>query len=105
MVKVPATPAGIPAIRRLIGRGLNINITLLFSVPVYEQVVDAYNVLKRELFASQSCRVRLRSISPRCCVPPPCGARVSVSASPRWWSKANLPSLPHATSALKLHTV
>ncbi|MGH6684120.1 MAG: transaldolase, partial [Pseudolabrys sp.] len=42
MVKVPATPAGIPAIRRLIGRGLNINITLLFAVPVYEQVVEAY---------------------------------------------------------------
>ena len=42
MVKVPATPAGIPAIRQLIGRGLNINITLLFSVAVYEQVVEAY---------------------------------------------------------------
>ena len=42
MVKVPATPAGIPAIRELIGRGLNINVTLLFSVSVYEQVVDAY---------------------------------------------------------------
>jgi len=42
MIKVPATPAGIPAIRQLIGRGLNINITLLFSVGVYEQVVDAY---------------------------------------------------------------
>ena len=42
MVKVPATPAGIPAIRQLIGRGLNINITLLFSVGVYEQVVEAY---------------------------------------------------------------
>jgi transaldolase / glucose-6-phosphate isomerase len=42
MVKVPATPAGIPAIRELIGRGLNINITLLFSVSVYEQVVEAY---------------------------------------------------------------
>jgi transaldolase/glucose-6-phosphate isomerase len=42
MVKVPATPAGIPAIRRLTGRGLNINITLLFSVDVYEQVVDAF---------------------------------------------------------------
>ncbi len=42
MVKVPATPAGIPAIRRLIGRGLNINITLLFSVAVYEQVAEAY---------------------------------------------------------------
>ena len=42
MVKVPATPAGIPAIRQLIGRGVNINITLLFSVSVYEQVVEAY---------------------------------------------------------------
>ena len=42
MVKVPATQAGVPAIRQLIGRGLNINITLLFSVSVYEQVVEAY---------------------------------------------------------------
>jgi transaldolase/glucose-6-phosphate isomerase len=42
MVKVPATPAGIPAVRQLTGRGLNINITLLFSVTVYEQVVEAY---------------------------------------------------------------
>jgi transaldolase/glucose-6-phosphate isomerase len=42
MVKVPATPAGIPAIRRLIARGLNINVTLLFSVDVYEQVAEAY---------------------------------------------------------------
>jgi transaldolase/glucose-6-phosphate isomerase len=42
MVKVPATPAGIPAIRQLIGRGLNINVTLLFAVSVYEQVVEAY---------------------------------------------------------------
>ena len=42
MVKVPATAAGIPAIRHLTGRGLNINITLLFSVSVYEQVAEAY---------------------------------------------------------------
>jgi transaldolase/glucose-6-phosphate isomerase len=42
MVKVPATQAGIPAIRQLTGRGLNINITLLFAVSVYEQVVEAY---------------------------------------------------------------
>ena len=42
MVKVPATSAGIPAIRGLIGRGLNINITLLFSVSVYERVVESY---------------------------------------------------------------
>jgi transaldolase / glucose-6-phosphate isomerase len=42
MVKVPATPAGIPAIRELVGRGLNINITLLFAVSVYQDVVEAY---------------------------------------------------------------
>ena len=34
MVKVPGTRAGIPAIRHLIGKGLNINITLLFAVEV-----------------------------------------------------------------------
>jgi len=42
MVKVPATAAGIPAIRQLIGEGINVNVTLLFSVDVYEQVVEAY---------------------------------------------------------------
>ena len=42
MIKVPATEAGLPAIRRLIGEGINVNITLLFSQDVYEQVVEAY---------------------------------------------------------------
>jgi transaldolase / glucose-6-phosphate isomerase len=42
MVKVPATQAGIPAIRALTARGVNVNITLLFGVPVYEQVAEAY---------------------------------------------------------------
>jgi len=42
MIKVPATPAGIPAIRQLTGHGVNVNITLLFSVDVYEEVIDAY---------------------------------------------------------------
>jgi transaldolase/glucose-6-phosphate isomerase len=42
MVKVPGTKAGIPAIRQLISEGLNINVTLLFSQAVYEQVLDAY---------------------------------------------------------------
>ena len=42
MVKVPATPAGIPAIRALTGQGLNINITLLFAVSAYEKVAEAY---------------------------------------------------------------
>src|SRR5215207_6783164 len=42
MIKVPATEAGIPAIEELTARGLNVNITLLFSVARYEQVIDAY---------------------------------------------------------------
>jgi transaldolase/glucose-6-phosphate isomerase len=42
MIKIPATPAGLPAIRHLIGAGINVNITLLFSQQVYEQVAEAY---------------------------------------------------------------
>ncbi|HEY2133176.1 MAG TPA: bifunctional transaldolase/phosoglucose isomerase [Acetobacteraceae bacterium] len=42
MVKVPATPAGIPAIQTLIGDGLNINVTLLFAVSAYDAVAEAY---------------------------------------------------------------
>ncbi len=42
MIKVPATPAGIPAIARLIGEGLSINVTLLFSVEAYEAAARAY---------------------------------------------------------------
>jgi len=42
MIKVPGTAQGLPAIRQLIGEGLNINITLLFSQEVYEKVAEAY---------------------------------------------------------------
>ena len=42
MVKVPATPEGLPAIQHLIGKGISINITLLFSQKVYVQVAEAY---------------------------------------------------------------
>jgi transaldolase len=42
MIKVPATEAGIPAIEELTARGVNVNITLLFSIGRYEQVMDAY---------------------------------------------------------------
>jgi transaldolase / glucose-6-phosphate isomerase len=42
MVKVPATPEGLPAIEHLIGEGISINITLLFSQEVYRQVAEAY---------------------------------------------------------------
>jgi transaldolase/glucose-6-phosphate isomerase len=42
MIKVPGTPAGIPAFRQLIAEGLNINVTLLFAQDVYEQVAEAF---------------------------------------------------------------
>jgi transaldolase / glucose-6-phosphate isomerase len=42
MVKVPATPEGIPAIRQLLEEGININITLLFAQSAYEKVAEAY---------------------------------------------------------------
>lgn len=42
MIKVPGTAEGIPAIRQLIGEGININVTLLFAQEVYETVAEAY---------------------------------------------------------------
>jgi transaldolase / glucose-6-phosphate isomerase len=42
MVKIPATKAGIPAIRQSIAAGVNINITLIFSLQRYQEVMDAY---------------------------------------------------------------
>jgi len=42
MIKVPATPEGITAMEQLIGEGLNVNVTLLFSVDVYARVAEAY---------------------------------------------------------------
>jgi len=42
MIKIPATPAGIPAIEESIFNGVNINITLIFSNEVYKQVMEAY---------------------------------------------------------------
>jgi transaldolase len=42
MLKVPATPAGLPAIEHLIADGINVNVTLLFSRAVYRKVAEAY---------------------------------------------------------------
>ncbi len=42
MIKVPATPAGIPAIEALISEGININVTLMFSLAHYNAVTSAY---------------------------------------------------------------
>lgn len=42
MIKVPATSAGLVAVEELIARGINVNVTLLFSVVTYEKVMEAY---------------------------------------------------------------
>ncbi len=44
MIKVPATEEGIPAIQQLIGEGISVNVTLIFSLDSYRQVVDAYQI-------------------------------------------------------------
>jgi transaldolase len=52
MIKIPATPAGIPAIEASIASGVNINITLIFSLAQYEAVVEAYLTGLEKLAAS-----------------------------------------------------
>jgi len=42
MVKIPATEAGIPAVEAAIAEGISVNVTLMFSVPVYERIARAY---------------------------------------------------------------
>ena len=54
MIKVPGTPEGLPAIKELIGQGVNVNVTLLFDVKAYERVALAYiDGLERRLEARQ----------------------------------------------------
>jgi transaldolase len=55
LIKVPATAAGVGAIEELTARGVNVNVTLLFSVARYEQVIEAYlRGLERRLAAGQA---------------------------------------------------
>jgi transaldolase len=54
MIKVPATAAGVPAIEQLTANGVNVNVTLLFSVARYEQVIEAFLTgLERRMSAGQ----------------------------------------------------
>jgi transaldolase len=42
LIKVPATKEGLPAVRELISEGINVNVTLLFGLPRYREVAEAY---------------------------------------------------------------
>ena len=42
MIKIPATPEGIPAIYETLRKGINVNVTLIFAIEAYHDVADAY---------------------------------------------------------------
>lgn len=42
MIKIPATRAGLPAIEQMISEGCNVNVTLIFSIPRYQEVMESY---------------------------------------------------------------
>ena len=63
LIKVPGTPEGLPAIRQLIAEGINVNITLLFSQKVYEQVAGAYIEALEELASGRGDVGRIGSVA------------------------------------------
>jgi transaldolase len=63
LVKIPATPEGIPAIRQMIGEGRSINITLILSLERYAEVIDAYLDGLEAHAASGGDLARVRSVA------------------------------------------
>lgn len=63
MVKIPATRPGLPAIRTMIGEGVNINVTLIFSVRRYEEVVEAFMAGLEDLVGSGGDPSRVASVA------------------------------------------
>ena len=63
MIKVPGTAEGLPAIRTLIGEGININVTLLFAQEVYEKVAEAYIAGLEDLAARGGNLKKLASVA------------------------------------------
>jgi len=63
MIKVPATPEGVPAIVELIGRGVNVNVTLLFGLDAYEATAQAYLQGLERLAAGGGDLARVASVA------------------------------------------
>jgi len=63
MIKVPGTAEGLPAIKQLISEGINVNVTLLFAQPVYEQVADAYIAGLEQLASNGGDLSRVASVA------------------------------------------
>ncbi|MBI3659576.1 bifunctional transaldolase/phosoglucose isomerase [Candidatus Acetothermia bacterium] len=63
MIKVPATPAGIPAITEIIAEGINVNVTLIFGIEQYKAVAEAYLAGLEKLAAKGSALSRVASVA------------------------------------------
>jgi transaldolase/glucose-6-phosphate isomerase len=63
MIKVPATPEGIPAIETLIGEGINVNVTLIFSLDHYRAAAEAYLAGLERLAARGGDLFRVASVA------------------------------------------
>jgi transaldolase len=63
MIKVPATAAGIPAITRLISEGINVNVTLMFSLDHYDRVAEAYLSGLEQLLANGGDLKKVASVA------------------------------------------
>ena len=63
MIKIPATPEGIPAIHDALLEGINVNITLIFSIEKYRQVAEAYVSALEERNASGQDISRIASVA------------------------------------------
>lgn len=65
MIKIPATPAGIPAIEQTLAAGINVNVTLIFSLRQYEQTAEAYlKALEQRVAAGQDVGIHRRTSTP-----------------------------------------
>ncbi len=63
MIKIPGTKEGVPAIRQCLQDGININITLLFSVPRYREVMEAYLAAMESRVRAGKPSDRVRSVA------------------------------------------
>jgi transaldolase len=63
MVKIPGTAEGVPAIRQCLSDGLNINVTLLFGVPRYREVMDGYLAALEDRVKKGQPVDRIRSVA------------------------------------------
>lgn len=63
LIKVPGTREGLPAIRQLTGEGINVNVTLLFGLPRYREVVDAYLAGLEDRLAKGHSVTKIQSVA------------------------------------------